>query len=196
MKRNFVILFGFVLCTGAWDISAGQDTYTDALQNSHNTDHDGLGGGYQYNPPPDNSYLPPDNSYLPPAPTPQAPVYGPPPVPFYNSPPPVYYKPAHPIPYQAHDSILAKLKSKISLLTLGKIVLKLLIFKKIVKFIGIICLLLVLPKLKHMFTDNMSMEDEINSKHVETDKEKLQKHIDSVYDFIMSSIQAFEEETT
>ncbi|XP_030081617.1 uncharacterized protein LOC115483698 [Drosophila hydei] len=188
MKRNFVIVFGLVLCTGALDISLAQDTYTDALQNSHNTDYDGVGGGYQYNPPPDNSYLPP-------APTPPVPVYGPPPVPFYNSPPPVFYKPAHPIPYQAHDSILAKLKSKISLLTLGKIVLKLLIFKKIVKFIGIICLLLVLPKLKHMFSDNMSMEDEgINSKHVETDKEKLQKHIDNVYDFIMSSIHEFEEE--
>lgn len=112
---------------------------------------DATGGGYDYNPPKDINYLPPatvppvpvyglppdvsgagydynppkDNSYLPP---PSPPVYGPPPL--YNYPQTSFYKPAHPIPYHSHDSFLAKLKSKISLFTLGKIVLKLLIFKK------------------------------------------------------------------
>ncbi|KAH8385053.1 hypothetical protein KR093_010810, partial [Drosophila rubida] len=119
-------------------------------------------GDYDYQPPRDNSYLPPK------------PVYSPQPV--YNSEQPPFYKPAHSIPYHSHISFLDKLKSKISLFTLGKIILKLLIFKKIVKFIGIICLLLVLPKLKNLFGDNTSVEDEgMNSKNVETDKGKCAK---------------------
>lgn len=40
-----------------------------------------------------------------------------------------------------------KFHFKFDLLTLGKILLKLLIFKKIVKFIGVICLLMFLPTL-------------------------------------------------
>ncbi|XP_032597720.1 uncharacterized protein LOC116806043 [Drosophila grimshawi] len=157
---------------------------------------DANGGGYQYNPPPDNSYLPPDNSYLPPATSPPAPVYGPPPLP-YNSQPPVFYRPSYPTPYHTHDSFLDKLKSKISLLTIGKLILKLLIFKKIVKFIGIICLLLVLPKLKNMFHDSMPMEEDVmSSKIVQTDQDQLQKQINEVYEFIMNSIQYLDEEST
>lgn len=114
--------------------------------------------------------MPPDNNYLPPASAP-GPVYGLPQSPLYNPPPPVFYKHSHPTPYNTNDSFLGKLKSKINLFTLGKIILKLLIFKKIIKFIGLICLLLVLPKLKHIFSDSMTIEDEgMNSKHVETDK--------------------------
>jgi len=55
--------------------------------------------------------------------------------------------------------------------------LKLLIFKKIVKFIGLIFLLLVLPKLKNIFKDDMmsgsSESDGMESKFVETDKGKM-----------------------
>ncbi|KAH8292670.1 hypothetical protein KR044_013029, partial [Drosophila immigrans] len=116
-------------------------------------------GGYNYHPPKDNGFLPP------------GPVYGPQPV--YNSRQPQFYNPSHSFAYHSHISFLDKLKSKISLLTLGKIILKLLIFKKIVKFIGIICLLLVLPKLKNLFSDNTSIDDEgMYSKNVETDKGK------------------------
>lgn len=103
-------------------------------------------------------------------------MYGPPQTPIYNAPPPSFYKPAPPLPYHSHDYFWEKLKSKISLFTIGKLLLKLLIFKKIVKFIGVICLLMVLPKIKNLFNDNMntSMEDEgISSKIVETDKGKI-----------------------
>jgi len=130
--------------------------------------------GYQYNPPPNNNYLPPpNNNYLPPPPE-----YGPPAgYPSYGPPPPPFYKPAPFIPYHSHDSILEKLKSKINLYTLGKILLKLLIFKKIVKFIGLIFLLLVLPKLKNIFKDDMMSgsgeSDGMESKLVETDKGKV-----------------------
>ncbi|XP_068157599.1 uncharacterized protein [Drosophila tropicalis] len=182
----FVCAVQIALCSS--EASFSQDTYVNALQNSHSTDFDN-GGGYQYNPPPNNNYLPP--------PTAPAPVYGPPPQqpqPVYGPPPP-FYKPAPPIPYQSHDSwFLEKLKSKINLFTLGKIMLKLLIFKKIVKFIGVICLLLFLPKLKNMFKDDMSMEDMegMESKHGETEKDKLQQQIDDAYEFIMNSIEGFE----
>lgn len=48
--------------------------------------------------------------------------------------------------------LLDKFKFKLDLFTIGKILIKLIIFKKIVKFIALICLLLFLPKLqaKHM----------------------------------------------
>lgn len=124
-------------------------------------------GGYQYNPPKDISYLPPATS-------PPVPVYGPPQTQIYNAPPPTFYKPAPPLPYHSHDYFWEKLKSKISLFTIGKLLLKLLIFKKAVKFFGIICLLMVLPKIKNLFNDNMSMEDEgMSSKIVDTDKGEI-----------------------
>lgn len=217
MKKYFLIVCAFVCCTvtsvNASDISFSQDTYADALHNSHNADFDATGGGYLskeigylaptslpsvpvYGALPDvagggyDYNLPKDNIYLPPAPS--STVFGP--THSYNYPQEPFHKPVHPIPYYSHDSFFAKLKSKMSVFTLGKIILKLLIFKKIVKFIGIICLLLVLPKLKSLFSDNMSVEDGgMNSKHVETDKEKLEKQITEIYEFITNFIQDFEE---
>lgn len=89
-----------------------------------------LSPGYDYKPygPPPQSYGPPKPSYGPP---PSYPVYGPPPT------------------QQAArgDWLWDKFHLKFDLLTLGKILLKLLIFKKIVKFIGVICLLMFLPTL-------------------------------------------------
>lgn len=81
-----------------------------------------------------------------------------------------------PFPFHPRDhlSLLHKLKTKINLFTIGKIILKLLIFKKIVKFIGVICLLLFLPKLKDMFKgDSLSDEDGSDSKQVETEQGKI-----------------------
>lgn len=81
-----------------------------------------------------------------------------------------------PYPYHPRDhlSLLHKIKTKINLFTIGKIILKLLIFKKIVKFIGVICLLLFLPKLKDMFKEEPSSdEDGMESKQVETEQGKL-----------------------
>jgi hypothetical protein len=57
---------------------------------------------------------------------------------------------------------LAKLMKKFDLILMSKILLKLIIFKKIVKFIGIICLLMFLPILKKKFEDHIdSGEDEV-----------------------------------
>ncbi|XP_062121833.1 uncharacterized protein LOC133835784 isoform X1 [Drosophila sulfurigaster albostrigata] len=220
MRNYFLIVFTYVwcifTCVQTSDVSVSRDTYTDALQNSHKTYYDNSAGDYKYNPPKDTNYLPAaalppisaygpppdstgggydyhppkDNSYLPPGT-----AYGH--LPVFNSEQPPYYQPVHSIPYNSHITFLDKLKSKISLFTLGKIILKLLIFKKIVKFIGIICLLLVLPKLKSVFADNTSSEYEgMNSKNVESDKEKLERQINEIYEFITKSLEDFENAYT
>lgn len=61
---------------------------------------------------------------------------------------PVYSGPMHETPH-ALLGLLDKFKFKIDLFTIGKIILKLVIFKKIVSLIAILCLLLFLPSLKH-----------------------------------------------
>lgn len=111
---------------------------------------------------------------------------------IYGSPKPVYGLPMfhQPIIYQPREHwFLEKLKKKINLFTIGKIILKLLIFKKIIKFIGVICLLLFLPKLKHFLKDDMSMDETSGeSRSVRTEKNALEKHIETLQDIILRSI--------
>lgn len=60
------------------------------------------------------------------------------------------------------DKVWEKIKWKLDLITLGKILLKLVIFKKIVSFIAIIFLLLFIPALKHkkgFFAEENSRQD-------------------------------------
>lgn len=107
-------------------------------------------GGYDYN----NNNINP--VYGPPIYGPPQQAYGPPPLP-----PSGYGAPLGPSGYGYPSGygqmgyglpghwLLDKLKLKLDIFTVGKILLKLLIFKKIVKFFAIICLLLFLPKLKH-----------------------------------------------
>ncbi|XP_075167678.1 uncharacterized protein LOC142239796 [Haematobia irritans] len=166
------------------------DTYINALQTSHLTDTDPNTdfGGYNYSPPSNNQYLPPTTPV--PIYGPPAPVYGPPST-IYGPPQP-YYKPIFPPHPRDHFSLLEKLKAKINLFTIGKIILKLLIFKKIVKFIGIICLLLFLPKLKGLFKEDMSMdEDSTESKQVETEKDTLEKQVEETFEFVMNAFKKF-----
>lgn len=114
-----------------------------------------------YGPPP-QKYGPPAQSYGPPTQTygPPAPAYGPPPqsygppAPVYGPPkplPPVYGPPIPPsygVPYTAPGlGFLDKLSLKLDILTIAKLLLKLLIFKKIVTMIAVVCMLLVIPKL-------------------------------------------------
>lgn len=146
------------------------------MSQSYNQPTGGEAGVTSYNRPvssygaPDSSYgaPPPDygtpaSSYGPPGPNHHAPqpVYGPPPsaAPIYV-PAPVFFKPV-PYPHYLHDHwpLLAKLKAKLNLFTIGKLLLKLVIFKKIIKFISFICLLLIVPKLKDLFKGNMSSDN-------------------------------------
>lgn len=121
-----------------------------------------------YNSPP-NTYGPPSNSYGPPAHTygPPAPSYGPPAQnygpPNYN-PAPVYGppKPSYGVPYTAPGiggfgmGLLDKLHLKLDILTIAKLMLKFLIFKKIVTMIAVVCFLLVIPKLINFKKDDNS----------------------------------------
>lgn len=131
---------------------------------------------------PKSSYGPPSPSYGPPASSygPPAQSYGPPSHnyepsrPVYTAVPTIhqiYYGHSGPPPSSGHypaagwegpreeNWLLNKLKFKLDFFTIGKILLKLIIFKKIVKFIALICLLLFLPKLQSIH-DNKDKEEE------------------------------------
>ncbi|KAJ8716634.1 hypothetical protein PYW07_003261 [Mythimna separata] len=115
--------------------------------------------------PPSPNYGPPAHSYGPPAPSygPPAPSYGPPaqtygpPAQSYGPPvhkplpPPIYgppLKPSYGVPYTAPAlGFLDKLSLKLDILTIAKLLLKLLIFKKLVTMLAVVCMLLVIPKL-------------------------------------------------
>lgn len=151
--------------------------------------------GYSYGPPsteygpPSGEYGPPASEYGPPSHSyglpPVHQSYGPPGYSHIQRPINVYnYGPApqkfpiiqggqsvQGVPRDEHW-LLDKFKFKLDLFTIGKILIKLIIFKKIVKFIALICLLLFLPKLqsKHMNVVDMltggddSGEEEIDEK--------------------------------
>lgn len=66
--------------------------------------------------------------------------------PFYH-----YGPPPRPIVHSAPRDehwLLDKFKFKLDLFTLGKLLIKLILFKKFIKFVALICLLLFLPKLQ------------------------------------------------
>ncbi|KAJ3621056.1 hypothetical protein MTP99_003231 [Tenebrio molitor] len=123
-----------------------RDSYLDAYEESHGTTakndreysepypYPPSQPGYQYGPPSG----PPKYTYGPPAPSHN---YGPP-VPVYGPSAPVYGMP------HGMLGLLDKLKFKLDLFTIGKILLKIVLFKKFVSFVAIICLLLFIPTLK------------------------------------------------
>lgn len=99
---------------------------------------------------------------------PSAPIYGPPsaygpPTGYFRHGPPKYYAVQH--HRTPRDWLLDKLHFKLDLVTIGKIILKLIIFKKIVKFIAILCLLLFLPKLNMMGSSSSSSNHDNNHDH-------------------------------
>lgn len=105
-----------------------------------------------YGPPSPSYGSPPSSSYGPPSHPPFDLHYGPRPINVYNyGPSPQKFPIVHSAPRVEHW-LLDKFKFKLDLFTIGKILLKLIIFKKIIKFIALICLLLFLPRLqnKHM----------------------------------------------
>ncbi|KAK9874927.1 hypothetical protein WA026_005742 [Henosepilachna vigintioctopunctata] len=112
-----------------------------------------------YGPP---HHVPPQPVYGPPHHVPPQPVYGPP-QPIYGPPQPVYGPPPSNfkgIPYSLIESVIDKFKFKLSLFTIGKIILKLVIFKKFVSFVAILCLLLFIPSLKNKNIMQMPQMDE------------------------------------
>ncbi|XP_066245513.1 uncharacterized protein [Euwallacea similis] len=167
---------------------SARDSYLEAYQDSKNAlkknaekKNDRF---YPIYPGPENNYSPPNgplaSQYGPPVPqygrpSPQygppqygPPQYGPPPYGGFVEPqygPPsqnlqVFYGVPHAM-VNIWDKILEKIKWKLDLFTFGKILLKLVIFKKIVSLIAILCLLLFIPKLKHkkLFLGGVSEDD-------------------------------------
>ncbi|KAH1022778.1 hypothetical protein HUJ04_012123 [Dendroctonus ponderosae] len=153
--------------------------------------------GYPVYPGPANSgYGPPSPQYGPPSPQygPPSPQYGPPspqygpPAPHYGpsygsfaEPTPQYGPPAqnlqvfYGVPHamiSIWDKVWEKVKWKLDLLTFGKILLKLIIFKKIVSFIAILFLLLFIPsfKKKKGFFSEDSEQERALSKSSEEDQ--------------------------
>lgn len=63
---------------------------------------------------------------------------------------------------------LAKLMKKFDLILMSKILLKLIIFKKIVKFIGLICLLMFIPILKKKFEEHTGDGDEDEERRIKS----------------------------
>lgn len=131
----------------------------------HNNNYNGFSNGY------DNGYAGSDNyfpqgNYGPPNYHHQhhvKPSYGPPTGSYGYGPSGSNYgapiKQDYGIPY-GMSSFFDKIKLKLDLFTLGKIILKLIIFKKIVKFIAVICLLLFIPKLIHYKKDGGHDDDD------------------------------------
>ncbi|XP_055916163.1 uncharacterized protein LOC129949004 [Eupeodes corollae] len=212
-----ILCFGLI---GLEIVNAGpannEDTYLQAFQNSHQpSDLYGPPPGYNYEPQiqqPQQEYGPPQPVYGPPQPEygpPPHAEYGPPPQTEYvNHPPSVIYheypKPQS-IPYNHHqvslpEWLLGKLKLKLNIFTLGKILLKLIIFKKIVKFIGVICLLLFLPKLGALFkmdepADSGDAGDSgdasIEMREFRTDRDYFNERLEDAARQVLKSLEDF-----
>lgn len=107
-----------------------------------------------YGSPGTSSYYP-SPSYGPATSYNQSPSYGPPSS-HYPSTTVIHQMPTMPEAQKSSHSewFLAKIMKKFDLILVSKILLKLIIFKKIVKFIGIICLLMFIPILKKKFEEH------------------------------------------
>ncbi|GAB1859980.1 Kazal-like domain-containing protein [Camponotus japonicus] len=161
---------------------------------------------------PQNSYGPPQNSYGPPqdGPSfyPQTPSYGPPansypspqqgygPSVHTSIPTPIYGAP-YALPDVSHISLLPSFDLglpfalKLNAFTIAKIILKLVIFKMIVKFIAIICLLLFIPKLE-IIKKKVSNKDEDNEERNLSSPYISLETLNSLEGIVRNSVEKYE----
>uniref|UniRef100_A0A182JB04 Uncharacterized protein n=1 Tax=Anopheles atroparvus TaxID=41427 RepID=A0A182JB04_ANOAO len=146
-------------------------------------------GNELYQPAPHKDYGPPPKPVY----GPPKPIYGPPPPP----PPPPHGPVSHGMPYFSPENwLLSKLKFKFDLFTVAKILLKLVIFKKIVKFIALLCLLFFIPTLKPSgggggggsHSDESSEEERRRSYDLQFD---YQRRLGDVTKFALTALEAF-----
>lgn len=160
---------------------------------------------YHYGVPPAPTYLPlpsPMPTYGPPSYTPSYPYI---PHSSYGTPPSYYPSTAlssHAI--SSHEDkksneswFLEKMVKKIDLVLLAKLLLKFIIFKKIVKFIAIICLLLFLPTLKKKFeevAEDVSSEEERKARNYKflDASAYTDFRIKEIANFALTAIEGFE----
>uniref|UniRef100_A0A182PAI0 Uncharacterized protein n=1 Tax=Anopheles epiroticus TaxID=199890 RepID=A0A182PAI0_9DIPT len=197
-----------------------KDSYLAALKNSHKINAQPYKGtpirisrgDYNIVPSSSYDYSVPTGSYGPPTstgnelyqPAPHK-EYGPPPKPVYGPPKPIYGPPpppppppgpvTHGMPYFSPENwLLSKLKFKFDLFTIGKILLKLVIFKKIVKFIALLCLLFFIPTLKPSggggggHGEDSSEEDRRRAYDLQFDYER---RLSEVTKFGLTALEAF-----
>lgn len=160
-----------------------------------------------YNSPPPSHYGAPPlpaPTYLP-LPSPM-PTYGPPGyTSSYYVPHQTYGSPSiYPSTVSSHEDkksheswFLEKILKKFDLVLMSKLLLKFIIFKKIVKFIGIICLLLFIPALKKKFEDvaeNMSSDEERNGRNYKflDAYASTDFRIKEIANFALTAIEGFE----
>lgn len=135
--------------------TAPSSTYSVHGSNSYSAPSSSYSGMSSYYP--SSSYGSPHPSYGSPQPT-----YGP--APTYAPAPTMHMPEAQ----KSHSEFfLAKIMKKFDLILMSKILLKLIIFKKIVKFIGIICLLLFIPVLKKKFEEHSGYNDEEEERRIQ-----------------------------
>ncbi|XP_036148396.1 uncharacterized protein LOC105833025 isoform X2 [Monomorium pharaonis] len=158
---------------------------------------------------PQNSYGPPQNSYGPPSDGPsfypQTSSYGPN---FLSSqqgygpsihtsvPTPIYGAP-YALPDVTHVSLLPSidlglpLALKLNAFTIAKIILKLVIFKMIVKFIAVICLLLFIPKLEIVKKVSNNKDDDDEERNFSSPYASLEK-LNGLENIVKSSVEKYE----
>ncbi|KAG5671567.1 hypothetical protein PVAND_001760 [Polypedilum vanderplanki] len=134
-----------------------------------------------------STYGPPSYSYYPHS------SYGPPtaaPYPYYPTAPQQPYE----IDQKSHEGFFLKLIKKFDLVLMSKILLKLIIFKKIVKFIAVICLLLFLPALKKKFESigGGYNEDEDRKYRILDSYGHVDSKIKEIANFALTAIEGFE----
>ncbi|KYQ51461.1 hypothetical protein ALC60_09459 [Trachymyrmex zeteki] len=159
---------------------------------------------------PQNSYGPPQNSYRPPNDDPslypQTSSYGPPgnylppqqgygPSIHTSIPPPVYSAP-YALSDVAQISLLPSINLglpfalKLNAFTIAKIILKLVIFKMIVKFIAVICLLLFIPKLE-IIKKKVSNKDDDEERKFSAPYASMET-LNNLEDVVKSSVEKYE----
>ncbi|KAK4883706.1 hypothetical protein RN001_007025 [Aquatica leii] len=190
---SFVFLLLFVISLSSSEetkYELGKDSYIDAYIATHDLNKSKIKRKVNVEKE-GQSYGPPEAGYdYGPAPYPPSrPVYGPP-HPNYAP------EPMFGIPY-ALTSIIDKIKSKLEVLTILKLLLKLVLFKKFVSFVGIICLLLFIPWLKdskygqhHGGGDDNGDDDDaamrrIKNGHLDDD------HLNNITVYIFEAIEKF-----
>lgn len=154
---------------------------------------------------------------------PPSPTYLPLPSPMPTYGPPSYSYPAAYIPHttygapsiypavassshedkKSHESwFIAKILKKFDLVLISKLLLKFIIFKKIIKFIGIICLLLFIPALKKKFEEVADVSEEDREDEDEDRNGRNYKFLDAyantdfrvkeIANFALTAIEGFE----
>lgn len=146
------------------DNRVGRDDFTPSVEHHHQDSVASSSSVPNYEYPKQEYGLPsyPKTEYGPPTYN-FKPIYG---APIHH---PVYRVPQHHYDYLPSPTYSAprdnwfsldKLKFNFDMYTIGKILLKLLIFKKIIKFMALICLLLFLPKFQSDSTSTTVVHDE------------------------------------